>query len=208
MKLTLPKVVTVTCALSICTVGVMYLDNEYVWYYGGEIYHVSADCSDSTYADGNGISTEYITGEDPAIDSLAQKLYDVTSDLSDIDRAQCLLAFVQQCIIYKSDMSQWDVEDYRQSPAQTMELRTGDCEDTAYLYASIMWRLGYDISIFNFTTHCAVGICLDGASGTSYEAIGQDKMYYLCETTDIIPQIGHCEYDTSPYCTVTYGVRA
>lgn len=52
------------------------------------------------------------------------------------------LNYVHQKIIYVRDDDRWLRPDYWQSPAQTLNLGTGDCEDTSFLLASVLLAMG------------------------------------------------------------------
>lgn len=63
----------------------------------------------------------------------------------------------------------------------------GDCEDTSFLFASIIEAMGYDCAIFTVdadnsgnVNHIVVGVAGDGLSGTYIEVDG--TKYYYCET--------------------------
>jgi len=56
--------------------------------------------------------------------------------------AESALYAVQRCITYRSDSSGCCASEYPQYPVETLVLLTGDCEDTAALYASIVRAWG------------------------------------------------------------------
>jgi len=45
---------------------------------------------------------------------------------------------------YKTDEEQWGVEEYWQTPEETLSLRTGDCEDFAILLCTLLRAYGID----------------------------------------------------------------
>ncbi|HEY4711754.1 MAG TPA: transglutaminase-like domain-containing protein [Dehalococcoidia bacterium] len=45
---------------------------------------------------------------------------------------------------YKSDEEQWGVDEYWQTPEETLSLRTGDCEDFAILLCTLLRAYGID----------------------------------------------------------------
>jgi len=69
--------------------------------------------------------------------------------------------WISNNIKYKDDMVVWDKEDYYQSPSETLNLKTGDCEDYAILAYACLKKLGYKPRLLVMTTvteaHC---ICI------------------------------------------------
>lgn len=51
-------------------------------------------------------------------------------------------------IKYIDDLEKWGIEDYWQSPSETLESKTGDCEDYAILAYACMKKLGYHPKVF------------------------------------------------------------
>lgn len=58
------------------------------------------------------------------------------------DAALVITQWVQQNITYVTDLVQWGVEDYWVDPRLTIYSRQGDCEDGAFLTASLMMAIG------------------------------------------------------------------
>lgn len=78
-------------------------------------------------------------------------------------------------------------------PAEILWEMSGDCEDHAILYATIMEGMGYDTVLFlvychnsdgSITGHMATGVSVTDGSG-SY-VINRGKAYFYCETTAIV----------------------
>lgn len=66
------------------------------------------------------------------------------------------LQYIQNNYKYKSDKIG---EDYPQTVKETMELKTGDCEDFAFLLGSILERTGkYEWAIYDCGEHLSVAI--------------------------------------------------
>lgn len=133
---------------------------------------------------------DFVTSDDSWIVTLAKYLKERSSGMSDIQRVNCVLKFVQS-FDYQFDDVGRKVEDYWKYPAEMLWDQKGDCEDHAILFASLMEAMGYDAVLFyvycydtrgNFTdAHMAAGISVAGASGTYY--MYDDKAYYYCEAT-------------------------
>ena len=92
-------------------------------------------------------------------------------------------AFVRENIEYITDSKKYGIE-YPQYPIETLWEKSGDCEDTSYLVASLLRASGYDVVLITFTGegwgHMAVGIAGD-YTGFSVEENG--KKYFYLETT-------------------------
>lgn len=66
--------------------------------------------------------------------------------------------WVANNIEYVSDEEQWGVADYWQTPEETLDLRTGDCEDFAILLCTFLRAYGIDAS----QVYVALGVDADG----------------------------------------------
>jgi len=93
-----------------------------------------------------------------------------------------VIAFVQS-LPYTVDSVTTDWNEYPRYPLETLFDRGGDCEDTSILVAALLDRMGYDVCLLllSHANHCAVGISLEGVSGSYYDHDG--KQYYYLETT-------------------------
>jgi hypothetical protein len=122
--------------------------------------------------------------------NLAEALWNNTAGMSDLERAEYVLKFVQRYTDYQLDSDYNGRAEYWKYPLETILDRSGDCEDTSCLYCSLMKLMGYDVVLLIFdgweydTGHAAAGIALDDAEGGVYYQIdGEGPKYYFCETT-------------------------
>lgn len=100
-----------------------------------------------------------------------------------------IIHFVQTEFPYRYDQDDYGVEDYPKYPVETVVERGGDCEDTAFLAASIIRKMGYGVAILIMDNHCAVGVKGDSnVEGVYYEVDG--VRYYYVETTNTGYEIG------------------
>lgn len=179
----------------------------YEWNYDGRDYSMSMDISSSAFEYYEGQSIErgftydsydnidythvrdFITEGDATVLTAVANLKQLASmaDLSEFETLELALAFVQT-IPYSYDTDYYNAEDYWAYPVETLVHDTGDCEDTAFLYASIVEALGTDAAIIIFEDHIAVGVSHDEATGTYYQP--DYVKYYYCETTSIGWAIG------------------
>jgi hypothetical protein len=106
--------------------------------------------------------------------------------MNDLALANFILKFVQS-IPYEYDIDGKGMNEYWKLPAETLWEGKGDCEDHAFLYASLLKALGYKVVIYHLNGHMAVGVNLVSAPGgsPSYTTVNGLK-YYFCETTAIV----------------------
>ena len=105
-----------------------------------------------------------------------------------------------QTIPYKTDPDTRGDDEFFKYPAETLWDGGGDCEDSSFLYASIMSALGYRTSVAMFPTHAMAGIVLDPLE-SSYDTFtsGDGTVYVFAETTGT----GTGVWRTSPSYQVT-----
>ena len=125
----------------------------------------------------------FITVEDPYCIAIADALMDVTSNLSERERIDVVLRFVQSLDYQSEDVDYWKY------PAETLWEKKGDCEDKAFLFVTLVRLMGYD-SIATYVTidfpsssegNVAAGVALDDLSGFVF--VKNEKEYIYCETT-------------------------
>ena len=174
------------------------------WTSCGEDYTLEWDVSRQAYEDSlsfgyrepfnDEIKAMYAHDRSGQIAPLAHALASMVSGASHLERADFILDFVQQNIIYQYDSEITDRNDYWKYPVETFVEHRGDCEDSSILYAAIMNELDcgcilvelgtgeYDI------THITVAISDFRASGKYFECDGE--RYYVCETTSSTADVG------------------
>lgn len=64
---------------------------------------------------------------------------------------------------YEKDSDSWGARQYAQTPAETLWLGRGDCEDLAILFACVMDRLGYGVRILEGSGHVMAAVRLEGS---------------------------------------------
>lgn len=119
----------------------------------------------------------------------ADYLKSKSTSMTKLQRAQFVLAFVQQCIDYQYDSDFCYKSDYWKYPYETLFDQRGDCEDSTILYAALMKSMGYDSAMLLYVGeeyvgrgHAAAGVVIDSVPGGSYYTY-ESKNYYYCETT-------------------------
>jgi len=146
-----------------------------------------------------GEARDYVTPDDKVIQEAAAKLRAEADarGLSALDTANMVLAFCQT-IPYVTDIDSKGLAEYWKFPVETLYEGNGDCEDTSFLFASLMEAMGYDAAILFFDDHMAAGLGSSPdhvqftAYGTHYKKTvdGVTVQYYYCETTSTGFSIG------------------
>lgn len=77
---------------------------------------------------------------------------------STFTQASNVLAFVQQCIPYRSDQDTTGYVDWPRYPIETLFDRAGDCEDVAILCAAVLARLGFQVILLVYERHVAFAV--------------------------------------------------
>jgi len=154
-------------------------------------YYAAVSSSLPRTADEGGFDSirSYVTHNDSVIRTLAQGFTNYTSGMSDSDRVNWVLKFVQS-LPYQYDIIGKGKDEYWNMPAETLWEGKGDCEDHAFLFASILKAMGYKVVLHHVycyeygvlvAAHLATGVAVPGGSG-SYTTVNGEK-YYYCEAT-------------------------
>ncbi|GEM_PF-3032253 len=177
-------------------------DGNYTWKFNGQTYSLDINISVSAYQQYRDDPTQryaytieeavsmcgdYVTPYDPVIHDLAEVLGNYSATFSELKTANFVLSFVQS-IEYVEDESSVSRDEYWRFPVETLYEEVGDCEDKAFLYASIMEAMGFDAVILLFDGHAAAGISAAKATGSYYEYDGIE--YFYCETTALGWKVG------------------
>jgi hypothetical protein len=83
---------------------------------------------------------QYITPNDPTVKKFLQSI--LQKEAVAFNDFEKLRDWVSSYISYQSDQDVYGVSEYWQLPAETLELRTGDCEDFAILLCSLLRAYG------------------------------------------------------------------
>ena len=169
----------------------------YSWIYGFKMYrvHLPSNVTDSPYygkkiGKYTNLESMYSTIDDPVLKNVAAQLDFITKRMTPTQKANCILKFVQQNIIYTKDKTQCDRDECWHFPVNTLVRKKGDCEDSAFLCAGLMHLCGLDVINVDMVGHitCAVNV---PAIGKKYTV--DDVDYYRAETTSaFIQYVGIC----------------
>lgn len=185
-------------------------DNKYygfTWTVPYDTYKASKNNTDlSRSPSSSDDRARYVMTDLPDSDVVAH-LTNITKTMTEKERANCVLKFVQECFWYQYDTDYNGRSEYWKYPLETMVDQRGDCEDTAILYCNLMRAMGYDVALLLFegvyymdNGHAASGLCLTTAiPGTTFTVGG--KSYYYCETTND-SDVGEAPKDYTTNCNV------
>ncbi len=190
---------------------------EFRWFFEGE-WHSAVWTTDYSDYDGYQNSSidrspityysrmEFIDYSSDTVSLFADYLMEQSEGMTDLQRANYVLAFVQQCITYQIDTDFCGESEYWKYPYETLFDGRGDCEDTTILYCALMKGMGYDTAMLLYLGeeyigkgHAAAGLATDYVSGGSY--YDKDGVhYYYCETTNVGYKVG----DSASGCDTAY----
>jgi len=122
----------------------------------------------------------YVTeeGNTKLMASLAPKIIPVDTALSEYDKAQLVVSFVQEAIPYVNDKPGVEFPKY---PVETL-IEGGDCEDKAILAAALLRQLGYKTLLLRFQDHAAIAVAVPCTRGTYFEFAGEK--YWFAEVSN------------------------
>jgi hypothetical protein len=157
------------------------------WSYGDYNYKTEAAIHDDWFnyykakkPRANVRSVEYVTYNDPFIKAISNEISKVATDRNNPCKTCFATAFVHSISYIDDKYTGYD--EYPRYPVETIMQKTGDCEDTSYLTASILEAMNIDTVLILLPGHMAVGVWVDcNNSGTYYKL--NDKCYYYIETT-------------------------
>jgi len=135
----------------------------------------------------------FVTKEEESIIEIGLKLREMSKEkeYNNLTEINFIMSFTQS-LKYSEDNVTSGVGEYPKYPIETLIDQTGDCEDTSALLISLLESLGYESAMILIPEawdgygHAAVGVSVDGASGTHYilnENENNEISYYYAETT-------------------------
>ena len=136
--------------------------------------------------------------------SLVSYLRLQTQNMSKVETAQFLLAFVQQAIPYGSDYTKYGEERYYY-PEQTVMASTADCEDKTFLLSYLAKEIAGINSValyFENDEHLSIGLQIPDYSD-SYSFKYKGNYYVACEPTAKTARLGLSSIDLSRVTKVT-----
>lgn len=126
------------------------------------------------------------TCDDPQLITMAAQIKALGGSTK--HQARNALALVQQCIRYVHDSDQYGEVEFWALPWQTIRNRKGDCEDSAFLYAGLLYNMGIKAIVVHLDGHVTVGVDLGTRHGAGFEYGG--TFYTLAEPVRVLPLFG------------------
>jgi hypothetical protein len=112
--------------------------------FGNKIEGYGSFCVSDVYHDlPSDDPSDYIQPYDPLVQEVVKRVCKQPYDKYMAENAKALYYWVCFNIKYVHDKDRYGVIDYWQTPATTIRLRTGDCEDQAILLVSLLRAAGY-----------------------------------------------------------------
>ncbi|MBN2489106.1 MAG: hypothetical protein JXA98_08765 [Methanosarcinaceae archaeon] len=122
--------------------------------------------------------------DDELISTITTQLEDLAHEAGyGIDDIPYIATAFVQSLPYVSDSVSSGYDEYPRFPFETLFDGGGDCEDSSILLASLLYDMGYGVSLILLPDHMAVGVKGDeNMPGSYYEYEG--TRYYYLETTN------------------------
>ena len=202
-----------------------YTVKEYTWDYLGGVFTCSLGLKNADFPTSSvdrsptywASSVDFVQYDNDTITSAVAtlaKLYKQafgTEPQPDQRYADFILAFVQGSISYVSDQNKYGYTEYYAFPVETLNKKTGDCEDTAILCAALYKKAGFSAALLLLPSHMMVGVALSEYQvpdhGDYGEILSQSiggKTFYAGETTTDSPQPVGVNYGTNDHHYYSY----
>lgn len=130
------------------------------------------------------------TVDDPYMQALAKAFADQYGKKPKAKQAKILLAIVQQNIRYVHDDNNYGIEEFWALPAMTIVKGSGDCEDSAFIYAGLAYLIGLDVILIHLMDHMTCGVCVPEPFLHNRVYTYNGRKYYDADTVRIIARIG------------------
>ncbi len=127
------------------------------------------------------LSDDYVT------DAIVEHLAPLMEGLTNLQKAEVVIAFVQDVISYQSDQDQYGTIEFWTTAMETIYSGFGDCEDTAALFVNIALRMGLDAGFVAFDNpvmgHMSAAVALaEGETVSGATFVSEGVTYAYCET--------------------------
>ncbi len=179
-------------------------ERSWTFKYGGHTYNVrtsgwfsDADQYLDVYRGWFASKNQYFKTD--GIQDVANQLAILSSGMTELERANFVLNFVQDAISYQKDKDYNQTNEFWKPALLTLLDSRGDCEDSSILYNTLMKALGYDVALIEFnhnimnesgTGHAVAAVHLaNGPADAAYYRI-DGKKYYYCEPGSYYLRVG------------------
>ena len=120
--------------------------------------------------------TSFVTSDDPVIQAIGNT---ITQEMPNYS-SEMLYRLIAQ-IFYLSDYNT-GFNEYPKYPVETLQDGNGDCEDSAFLLASLLKNLKKDVALLIYSNHAAVGVAMTDAEINAYDS-------FISAENDLLDQI-------------------
>lgn len=129
-------------------------------------------------------AAKYVTVDDPTIERLMSVIGPMMDGMTNEEKAEALLRFVQFNIAYETDQEHFGQPDYNMFPVETLLEGSGDCEDTSILLKTLYDYIGLDSVMISKVGHMMVGVAGDFSGNYVFKTFSfKSTRYYTVDTT-------------------------
>lgn len=125
----------------------------------------------------------FVQPDDPAVVFVADALAENHAGESPSMLAESCRRWVHDSIRYVSDSEVHGLPDWWQTPWETLRLGTGDCEDKAFLLASILSHLGFVVVLVHSPDHVSMAVALPSPELYGETVTFEGETYVMCDPT-------------------------
>lgn len=125
----------------------------------------------------------FVQPDDPAVVYVADSLAETHSGESPSVLAESCRRWVYENIRYVTDSDAHGLPEWWQTPWETLRLGTGDCEDKAFLLASILSHLGYGVVLVHSPDHVSMAVALPSPELFGETVTFEGGTYVMCDPT-------------------------
>lgn len=122
---------------------------------------------------------KYFMGEPDLLISkyLAKEIREKTQNLSDYEKVNFILRFIQKAFPYKTDDEQFAMEKYFY-PEESIYYPYSDCEDRSVLFVYLVKKVtGFETVILDYPGHVAAAVKIPGEVAGEYVVVNNEKFY-------------------------------
>ncbi len=119
----------------------------------------------------------------PQLRELTEEIRKRCSSLSNREKADYLLAMVQNSLAYQEDEKQFGTERHL-FPEETLVMPFSDCEDRSFLYATLMkMAFNFDVILVDYPGHVATAVRLGDPNKDDDAFTWKGQTWIICDPT-------------------------
>lgn len=128
-------------------------------------YRMYKDHFSHTFTNGYTNITSFVTPNDPVVTQIVESIKPLY--YNDLNEPYLFYRLVSQ-ILYQEDYKT-GLNEYPKYPTETILDGNGDCEDSAFLLASVLKKFGKDVVLIRYSDHLAVGVSMTDAEIKAFD---------------------------------------